>query len=382
METVEELEQKLESHKLTISLVFLVSIQEVVLSHKNEELLNKLLPPNDSRFHGKATCYANTRDAILNKINSWIEKHATDSHTPTDTPSSRLFWLYGVAGCGKSTIAASVCHIQYSRLVGSFFCKRDQDERRDGVRLFWAIAYYLARANATYRDRLLAVLQQDDTLIDRDLNTQVDRILIRPLAISECNELAPPALIVIDALDECTNSDMVANNLARVLKVTSRVHFLITSRDQPGIRQGLFNELDAAKEQHNLFDYDAHDDIETYIRSQFLQAKLHVDAHKEEIAALVKKSQGLFIWIHTTMQLIMTSTGKLAALKRMIEFGGDTSTLYDIYHMVLENASRNSMTDEHIIRHIVGLIRVTSAISLLYPVALPPSSCDLQLHGL
>ncbi|EPT00540.1 hypothetical protein FOMPIDRAFT_1085291, partial [Fomitopsis schrenkii] len=140
--------------------------------------------PEDSRCYGKVSCLEGTRVSILEAIGSWF----CGTSIPQDTESldthsmpSRLFWLHGVAGCGKSTIAASVCRRLEGQLAGSFFCKRDQDSRRNGVRLFWAIAFYLAKVNTAFREQLLERLRDSETLLDLTLEMQVDRILIQPL---------------------------------------------------------------------------------------------------------------------------------------------------------------------------------------------------------
>ena len=57
-----------------------------------------------------------TRVAILQDLEAWA----------MDTDAPHIFWLSGMAGTGKSSIARSFAHIlkEGGRLGGSFFCSR------------------------------------------------------------------------------------------------------------------------------------------------------------------------------------------------------------------------------------------------------------------
>lgn len=396
---MKKLEDDLEKHKAAISQAFLIEVREGIADvqsgvdnvnegvsavgkelvdvheevhnirqNEDKKLLDKLLPPDDSRFYGKVSCLEGTRMSILEAISSWF----CGTSLPQDTESldtrsmpSRLFWLHGVAGCGKSTIAASVCNMHAGSLAGSFFCKRDQDSRRNGVRLFWAIAFYLAKANDDFKEQLLERLRDSETLLDLTLETQVDRILIQPL---EAVTHPTTALVVIDALDECNDSDKVARNLAKVVKSAPWVCFVVTSRNLPGIRHAL--TLSGEPKEQDLFQYDARDDIRSYLCSQFRPegaplAELHQCVDDVVVTRLVDKSQGLFIWIHTVIEVLAnTRGGKEDVLEDILNMQGaaeSESALDSIYRIVLENAAGSSTKTQKIIRLIIGLILVTSA---------------------
>ena len=92
---------------------------------EDEATLRQLLSSNDSLHHDKSTCIPGTRASILSELAAWAKEASPDLN--------RLFWLYGVAGCGKSAVAASISKDldDAGRLTGSFFCKREEEERRD-----------------------------------------------------------------------------------------------------------------------------------------------------------------------------------------------------------------------------------------------------------
>lgn len=68
------------------------------------------------------TCLADTRVAVLKEIKAWA--YGKDERC--------IFWLNGVAGMGKSTIARTICHdfSQKGHLGASFFFSRDEKKYR------------------------------------------------------------------------------------------------------------------------------------------------------------------------------------------------------------------------------------------------------------
>jgi hypothetical protein len=87
--------------------------------------------------HGdRKGCLRSTRETVLNEIESWTK----------DFNESPVFWLNGLAGTGKSTIAQTVSErIFADGLLGaSFFCSRDFEDRSDLHLIFPTLAFQLA----------------------------------------------------------------------------------------------------------------------------------------------------------------------------------------------------------------------------------------------
>ena len=158
---------------------------------------------------------------------------------------SRFYWLHGVAGCGKSTVATSVCrHFEgKEQLAGSFFCKRDEENRRDPIRLFNHIAYFLAQANPDFRKALLKTLNTPEFSISRDVPTYFEYVLRRPLLRAKGTPPLFPVVFVIDGLDECNDSGIVAGLLAQLVTDAAWVKLIVAGRDQPQIRNAFCESL-------------------------------------------------------------------------------------------------------------------------------------------
>src|SRR5882762_4553751 len=81
----------------------------------------------------RVECANNTRKEILDTIYGWFDSEAPQAERALRTEGNQqgqVFWLDGVAGTGKSTIAQTVaCHYYAAQKLGaSFFCSRYDPE--------------------------------------------------------------------------------------------------------------------------------------------------------------------------------------------------------------------------------------------------------------
>ena len=89
--------------------------------HQSLQLRAKLPYANDASFdsfhsqHNARLCLPETRIAILEDICTWIEG--------LDSGDKSIFWLNGMAGTGKSTVARTIAHkyAGLNKLGASFF---------------------------------------------------------------------------------------------------------------------------------------------------------------------------------------------------------------------------------------------------------------------
>ncbi|KIK58273.1 hypothetical protein GYMLUDRAFT_105756, partial [Collybiopsis luxurians FD-317 M1] len=141
-------------------------------------------------------CTEGTRVQILKDITEWA-----------DTSKKEVYWIGGMAGTGKSTIAKSLCKTfdEKQILAGAFFCSRQLPNCRDHTKIIPTIAYQLAHYSRTFNEALSRELQKDPTLADKEIKKQMKLLLQDPWKeaanISELTGKTP--VIVIDALDEC-----------------------------------------------------------------------------------------------------------------------------------------------------------------------------------
>jgi hypothetical protein len=170
---------------------------------------------------------------VLDAIESWS----------ADPNMSPVYWLNGLAGTGKSTIAQTIAERIFAdgRLGASFFCSRDFKDRRDLHYIFPTLAFQLAHKYPEFRSILVPLLQSNPDVAHESLCSQMEMLIVGPLASSDIS-----TVIVVDALDECVDEDpqsAILSVMGRLVEGIPNVKFLITGRPEPRIQSGFRLEL-------------------------------------------------------------------------------------------------------------------------------------------
>jgi len=92
-------------------------------------------------------CLSGTRKDVLRDIGDWLASEQ----------GQHVFWLNGLAGTGKSTIAQTFAETAFAdgRLGASFFCSRDFEDRSNLQMIFPTLAFQLACQYPPFRKELL-----------------------------------------------------------------------------------------------------------------------------------------------------------------------------------------------------------------------------------
>ncbi|KAG1775219.1 hypothetical protein EV702DRAFT_1269567 [Suillus placidus] len=192
-----------------------------------------------------------TRVALLNYIHGLLDNRE----------ESRLIWLHGTAGVGKSAVAFTVAERMRSlkvtertnietRLAGTFFFSRKHTERCTTGYFFATLAYQLACNFPSVREDVNRTIRENPALLDpnKSLRDQMEGLFLKPLRrlqprLREC----PPSTFVVDALDEGMSETEVADLislLGRALREPNLpvIHILLTSRSEAHIREAIQGE--------------------------------------------------------------------------------------------------------------------------------------------
>ncbi len=210
---------------------------------------------------------------------------------------SRLFWIMGAPGVGKSAFAAQLTHTRGDTVIAAQFCEWDKPDHRNAQRVVRSLAFQLATRLPDYR-KLLLTLPEIAELDRKDAAELFDYLLANPLR-SVINGDRERYLIVIDALDEAGEAgrnplvEMLARNAQRLpdwlgLVVTSRPEFDVKTPLQA------LNPfpLDTKSESNR-------GDIRDYLRRELasrLQNRPDADHLVEQI---LEKSEGVFLYVES-----------------------------------------------------------------------------------
>jgi len=176
------------------------------------------------------TCLPNTRVDLLNQISEWVK----------DPDSQKLFWLNGMAGTGKSTVARTLAQsfAQAGHLGASFFFKRGEFDR-DGLSKFVStICAQLVENRPALASHTKATIDSDPHIFDKTTREQFSKLIAQAFSsTTEVPRNSNPIVIIIDALDECVRQEDVelVIHLFSHLE-SSRIKVLLTSRPELHIR--------------------------------------------------------------------------------------------------------------------------------------------------
>ena len=247
-------------------------------------------------------CLRGTRETVLEEIESWTK----------DFKRSPVFWLNGLAGTGKSTIAQTVakCVFAEGRLGASFFCSRDFEDCSDLYYIFPTLAFQLAHKYPRFRSHLISLLRSDPDVVDESLYVQMKKLIVEPLQSATIK-----TVIVIDALNECKDeepSSTILSVLGRLIKQIPEVKFFITGRPETRISTGFCLPLliDATDVfvLHDVQPSLINSDIRLFLKYQLSElARRHQLGgwpSDEHINVLCHRAAGLFFYAAATVRFL------------------------------------------------------------------------------
>ena len=171
------------------------------------------------RSGNRQGCLKGTRKGFLLQLENWL----------TEEQDQHVFWLNGLAGTGKSTIAQTFAEMSFAdgKLAASF-CSRDFENRSNLQTIFPTLAFQLAYQYPPFREGLLRVLRANPGVARETLCSQMERLIVSPLKTTRAS-----TLIIIDALDECKDEEPAPAILS------------ILSRCRPDTPSKVFNQWTA-----------------------------------------------------------------------------------------------------------------------------------------
>jgi hypothetical protein len=256
-------------------------------------------------------CLPGTRKQLLDGIMDWFA---------ADGPS--VYWLRGLAGTGKTTIARSVADLteQQGLLGASFFFSRTNTALQSALAVLPTMAYQLAKWRPALRQPLCDAIRSNKEIAKRTMKEQVECLFER--ALSGITSPVPRALLVVDALDECNKiGDCEGGPLVSLLvECLGRLPFslkvFITSRDESSICD-MFDSLPVQHVRRAALHVDvkeemANADIELYLYDR-LCSMPNVPEGLEwpppaAITELTRRARGLFVYAVTITGYIQSDS--------------------------------------------------------------------------
>ncbi|KIJ07421.1 hypothetical protein PAXINDRAFT_121025 [Paxillus involutus ATCC 200175] len=275
----------------------------------------------------RVSCADKTRTEVLSAVYQWIMLDDSLPHpgpiplvSNSQNTSCRVFWINGLAGSGKSTIAQTVaewCN-EEKYLGASFFCSRDSAQCSNLNMVFPTIARQLAQYNSNFKKQLINAMNADKDIQSTAVSRQLEHLIVDPLEKSFGSSEAGPCVVIVDALDECRDDEeisVIIASLARYIQKLKPLKFLITSRPVHNIVGG-FRAASLATSTHELVLHDipTEKDIRVYLGEKLTAIAEAYPIPQpwpsgSETDTLVQKADGLFIFAATAVKFIGDSAG-------------------------------------------------------------------------
>jgi hypothetical protein len=335
----------------------------------------------DSYDNQHDECLPGTRTELLSKVEEWAESPHGKS----------IFWLNGMAGTGKSTIARTAARSFEGKgqLGATFFFKRGEADRGNVKYLISTITRQLVTKNRHLVPDVLDAINNDPNIASKSISDQFDKLLYQPLLKLRLNQ-PTTIVIVIDALDECEREDdirVILQLLVRLQEIKSvHLRVFLTSRPELSIRLG-FNQNQNHQDLvlHEVPKPEIEHDIRLYLVRKLStirdERSLPLDwPGKEEVESLVKVAIPLFIFAATACRFIKEGTHPKKRLQKLLDFQATTSAsqLGKIYLPVLDQLIRNEKENPtEILKEFQDIIGVI--ILLATPLSIKSLSRFLQL---
>jgi len=309
-----------------------------------------------------------------------------------DNTATKVYWLNGMAGTGKTTIAYTFSEIlrEKDSLGGTFFSSHLRVDTSDVRCIIPTISLQLARYLPSLSQLILDVVESNPDCSSWRIGHQFQNFIVKPLtdAYRDTIEVVVVPVIVLDALDECSDQALVAELLSVILKHSHSlpVKFFITSRPEIRLKES-FDRIWAHSTfiLHKVEKEIVKADIELYIKACLFGGQIKHYKHwppQAELDRLVNMSGTLFIYAATACKYIAQrgSSGMPRRLSDVVNFAlgtasGLTHPLDDLYERILDAAYTSANIGERLDMQMV----LTAVVYAYNPLSMTAISAMMQM---
>jgi hypothetical protein len=285
-----------------------------------------------------------TKGGLLADSYHWVLDNTTFQQWQQDQ-HSRLLWVKGDPGKGKTMLLCGIIDNELKRstngLLSFFFCQGTDSRLNSATAVLRGLIFVLVRQQPRLMSHLRTKYDQKGSSLFTDANSWVALSEIFTSMVQD--EDLEAGCLFVDALDECTTDlPMLMNLIVRTMAPPSRVKWLVSSRNEGHIEQGLKSVGNEAKLSLELKENaeQVARAVDSYIdhRLSCLES-LEEDGLREQVREeLRRKANGTFLWVALVIQELENAESWDALM--VVEEA--PAGLHQLYDRMLEQIKRLS----------------------------------------
>lgn len=267
-------------------------------------------------------CHPNTRTEFLSRLQTHIHESSL---------GTKIVWLVGPAGVGKTAIMQTLAEIESLRSTcAALFLSRLY--RDDPKKVFTTLAYTFAVVDSEYRRYISERLAADPGFLASSVEEQFKRLFVTPFA----TRASTPRrwVVLLDGLDEC-HGERQQHKIIKLIR-DSILHFsettpfvwIIASRPEAHL-QATFTQIEKdisgfQKVEVPIDSDDALQSVELYLRAEFAK----IQQSYSDIVPLLWPLESNF------QQLALASSGLFAFASALVDYAGEEDPILRLRHIL------------------------------------------------
>ncbi|CAL8581634.1 hypothetical protein XPA_007322 [Xanthoria parietina] len=256
-----------------------------------------------------------------------------------DTASaSRVLWVNGLPGCGKSVLSSFVIgKIQEMGYNCQYYFFRFGDHKKRTVNaLLRSLAYQIAIALPELREQFRKMSEDGVKLEKAEGKTIWQKLFASRLCKVRVRQ---PLYWVIDALDECEAPQLLLSLLSAVTSSQIPLRIMFVGR-KTQVLSASFQRIDPSFHVDEFSANDIKEDLARYVEREIEYMRGDSGIKARIIQTVCEKANGNFLWVHLVLKEILQCHTEAAIEQALEEMPPDLEPLYQRMETALTKSSR------------------------------------------
>jgi hypothetical protein len=336
------------------------SIVHYQRSRVEQELLLGRLKFVKTGYYRDLCCMEGTRKSLLKQIIAWV------ANGSEGTNGKNTYWIYGLPGIGKTSLAHSICASLHDeeQLAGAFFCRRDDQELSEPRNILPTLIHKLAILFPPFRTVVAECLRKDPNITPESMRHTLFLDFIRKLPRLPKRTL----VFVIDALDECGSTQSRSDILRALTDAAAHAPWLkviITSRPEVDIQRSFDGPTQLSHLRYDLTaDKETTSDLRIFAEDRFSRVasmRCLQSPWPEPLLfnRVISRASGLFIFIETLALSLEHCHDPTELLRTTLQDSASPglTSLHRLYSSIIKARRVHSNAE---FRRMIGVLLITA----------------------